>query len=62
MNWRAPVTGKRGRLPTFTDAAIQFCLTIKCLFGLALRQAIGLLESLLRLAGLDWIVPEFNTL
>ena len=34
---------------------------IKCLFGLALRQSLGLVESLLRLAGLDWPVPNFST-
>ncbi len=62
MNWLAPATGKRGRQPTFSDAAIQFCLTIKCLFGLALRQATGMVESMLRLAGLDWAVPDFSTL
>ena len=62
MNWFAPATGRRGRQPTFSDAVIQFCLTIKCLFGLALRQTIGMVESLLRLAGLDWTVPDFSTL
>lgn len=62
MNWLAPATGKRGRQPTFSDAAIQFCLTIKCLFGLALRQTTGMVESLLRLAGLDWAAPDFSTL
>ncbi len=62
MQWLAPATGKRGRQPTFSDAAIQFCLTIKCLFGLALRQATGMVASLLRLAGLDWAVPDFSTL
>lgn len=62
MNWLAPATGKRGRQPTFSDAAIQYCLTIKCLFGLALRQATGMVESMLRLAGLDWAVPDFSTL
>jgi hypothetical protein len=36
MTWLAPATGKRGRCPTFSDAAIQFCLTIKCLFGFLL--------------------------
>ena len=59
MNWQAPATGKRGRQPTFSDAAIQFCLTIKCLLGLALRQATGMVESMLRLAGLDWAVPDW---
>ena len=62
MNWQAPATGRRGRQPTFSDAAIQFCLAIKCLFGLALRQATGMIESMLRLAGLDWTVPDFSTL
>ena len=62
MTWVAPTTGKRGRSPTFTDAAIQFCLTIKALFGLPLRQTCGMVESLLKLAGLAWPVPEFSTL
>lgn len=62
MSWLAPASGKRGRQPTFSNAAIQFCLTIKCLFGLALRQATGMVESMLRLAGLDWAVPDFSTL
>lgn len=37
MQWYAPASGKRGRQRVFSDAAIQFCLSIKCLFGLALR-------------------------
>ncbi|ANY61458.1 transposase [Comamonas aquatica] len=61
MQWYATVSGKRGRQRTFSDAAIKFCLSIKCLFGLALRQSLGLVESLLRLAGLDWRVPDFST-
>ena len=61
MAWFAAPTGKRGRSPTFSDAAIQFCLSIKCLFGLPLRQSIGMVESLLKLAGLNWPVPDFST-
>jgi hypothetical protein len=34
----------------------------KCLFGLALRQALGFVHSLLRLAGLQWPVPDYSTL
>ncbi len=30
MQWLARPTGKRGRCQKFSDAAIQFCLTIKC--------------------------------
>lgn len=62
MQWYAPGSGKRGRQPIFSDAAIEFCLSIKCLFGLALRQSLGLVQSLLHLAKLDWRVPDFSTL
>ena len=61
MQWCAPASGKRGRQRIFSEAAVQFCLSIKCLFNLALRQSLGTVESLLRLAGLDWSVPDFST-
>jgi len=35
---------------------------MKVLFGMALRQTTGFVESLLRLVGLDWSVPDFSTL
>ena len=35
---------------------------MKVLFGMALRQTTGFVESLLRLVGLDWAVPDFSTL
>ncbi len=38
MTWDAAPTGKRGRLPDYSDAAIKTCLTMKVLFGMALRQ------------------------
>ena len=38
MTWEAAPTGKRGRQPDYSDAAIQACLTMKVLFGMALRQ------------------------
>ncbi|TQC95081.1 hypothetical protein FK216_14965 [Moraxellaceae bacterium AER2_44_116] len=47
---------------TFSDAAIQFFLTIKGLFSIPLRQTTGVVESLLRLAGLTWPVPDYSTL
>ena len=49
------------RSPTFSDHSIQFCLSIKCLFSLPLRQAMGMTQSLLQLAGLDWPVPDYST-
>ena len=62
MDWHAGKTGKRGRPETFSDAAIQTCLTLKVLFGLPLRQTVGLVESLIQMAGLDWPVPDYSTL
>jgi hypothetical protein len=62
MEWFAPQRGQPGRPQTCSDAAIQFCLSIKVLFGLALRQAIGMVAGLLRLTGLDWPVPDYSTL
>lgn len=60
--WHAAPSGKRGGQPVCSDAAIQACLTIKVLFGLPLRQTTGFVASLLKLAGLDWPVPDFSTL
>ncbi|WP_281985362.1 IS5 family transposase [Thalassorhabdomicrobium marinisediminis] len=62
MTWDAAPSGKRGRQQTYSDSAIQTCLSMKVLFGMALRQTTGFVESLLRLAGLDWTVPGFSTL
>ena len=62
MSWDAAPTGRRGRQQTYSDAAIQTCLSMKVLFGMALRQTTGFVESLLRLVGLDWTVPDFSTL
>ena len=62
MAWAAIPTEKRGRQHVYSDAAVQTCLTMKVLFGLALRQTTGFIESLLGLIGLDWDVPDFSTL
>ncbi|MCA3487628.1 MAG: transposase, partial [Rhodobacter sp.] len=62
MTWEAAPTGKRGRQPDDSDDATQTCLTMKVLFGMALRQTTGFVESLLRLIGPDWAVPDFSTL
>ncbi len=63
MVWVPPPTGKQGRQPQYSGAAIQTCLTtMKVLVGMALRQTTDFVESLLRLVGLDWSVPDFSTL
>lgn len=62
MSWEGAPNGKRGRQKSYSDTAIQTCLTMKVLFGMALRQTTGFVESLLGLIGLDWSGPDFSTL
>lgn len=62
MIWLAPHGGRLGRPAVFSDTAIQFCLTIKALFKLPLRQTTGMVASLLKMANLDWAVPDYTTL
>ena len=62
MEWLAAPSGRRGRPAIFSDATIQTWLMLKALFGLPLRQTTGMVASLLKLAELDWPVPDFSTL
>ena len=62
MTLHAPRDGRPGRPAMFSDAAMQFCLSTKILSKLPLRQTAGMVASLLKLAGLDWSVPNFFTL
>lgn len=62
MAWFAVPDGRAGRPLRFSAQAIEFCLTLKGLFQLPLRQVTGLVQSLLRMTGLDWPVPDYTTL
>lgn len=62
MAWAVKPTDKRGRQPVYSDAAVQICLTMKVLFGMALRQTTGFVERRLRWSGLNWVAPDFSTL
>ena len=62
MTWLAPPDGRPGRPAVFSDASIRFCLTIKVLFKLPSRQTTGMVASLLKMAELDWAVPDYTTL
>ncbi len=62
MTWVVPRDGRLGRSAVVSDAAIQFCLSIKVFFKLRLLQTVGMVASLLRLAELNWSVPDFPTL
>ena len=62
MTWGSRADWQTRRQPDYSDAAIQTCLTMKVLFGIALRQTTGFAKSLLQLIDLDWAVPHFSTL
>ena len=62
MRWLSKPCGRLGRPMRFSDSAIELCLTLKTLFNLPLRQVTGLVASLIRMAGLDWPVPDYTTL
>ena len=62
MTRRPPRDVRPGRPVVFSDAPIDFGLSIKVLFKLPLRQTAGMVASLLRLAGLDWLLPYFFSL
>ena len=62
MDWEATSSGRRGRQQTYSAAAIQACLILNVLSGLPLRQTTGFVESLFKLVGLNWSVPDFSTL
>ncbi len=62
--WGQPVaTGKRGRPPVYPEAVIMLGLVLQQVDRLPLRQTVGLLRSVLELAGLHALsVPDPSTL
>jgi len=62
MAWHPPHEGRPARSPVFSGVAIQVCLSMKALFEVPLRQTNGMVARLLRLAGLDWPVPDYSKL
>jgi hypothetical protein len=59
---RAPKSGQRGAQPIDADSAIETALTLRLLFRLPLRQAAGLLGSVLKLMGLALPCPDHTPL
>jgi len=54
MSWDGAPTGRRGRQQSYSDAAIQTCLSMKVLFGMALMGAIP--RELSPLLAAPWIL------
>jgi hypothetical protein len=60
--WRAEPRATRGGQPRYSALAIATALALRAVFRLALRQAEGLIGSVLRLLGLDLAAPDHTTL
>ena len=60
--WRAEPRTTPGGQPHYSALAITTALTMRMVFGLALRQAEGLIRSIIELLGLDLAVPDHSTL
>ena len=60
--WRAEPRTTRGGQPHYSDLAIATRLTLRAVFRLALRQAEGLIGSIIRLLGLDLAIPDHSAL
>jgi len=59
--WTPPATGRRGRPSRYSDIAIEAGLMLRLVFGWPWRQTEGLLDSLMRLLGLELPVPDRTT-
>ncbi|MCJ9719940.1 transposase [Agrobacterium sp. SHOUNA12C] len=51
-----------GGQPKYADLGITSCLTLRVLFGLALRRTQGLMRSVATLMNMEISVPDFSTL
>ena len=61
-SWNAPSSGLPGGQRRYSDLAIVTALTLRTVFHLALRQAEGFVDSLIRLMGPDLDTPDHTTL
>ena len=60
--WSAPPRTTRGGQRKYSDLAVEICLTLGVVFKQPLRQTQGLMQSIVRLLGIEIIVPDFSTL
>ena len=61
-DWRAQPRATPGGQRHYSDLAIETALTLRAVFGLALRQTEGLIGSIMQLLEIDLPVPDHTTL
>ena len=60
--WSAPRRTTRGGQRTYSDLAIEICLTLSAVYKQPLRQTQGFMRSIATLLGVEIAVPDFSTL
>lgn len=60
--WTGAEADIAGGQPKYSDLAITLCLTLRVVYGLALRQTQGLMRSVAAPMGFDIALPDFSTL
>lgn len=56
------LTGERGASDTYSDIAIETCLTFRAVYGLSLRKTNGFVRSILQIMKLNLPCPDYTTL
>jgi hypothetical protein len=56
------LTGERGASETYSDIAVEACLTLRAAYGLSLRKANGFIQSIFDLMKLQIECPDYTTL
>ena len=60
--WRYGGPSQHGGQFLYSDLAVETCLTLRTVYGLALRQTQGFVRSLLRVMSIELPVPDYSTL
>lgn len=60
--WSSPRRKTRGGQALYSDLAIEICLTLRVVFRLPLKQTQGFMRSIVKLMGLELVVPDYSTL
>ena len=60
--WSVPRRTTQGGQRTYSDLAIEICLTLSAVYKQPLRQTQGFMRSISTLLGVEIAVPDFSTL
>lgn len=60
--WRYQGAARRGAQPTYSDLAIETCLTLRLIYHLPLRQTEGFVQSIFVQGRLALPIPDYSTL